>query len=262
MARSSARIHDRLSPTLVLICPPISGSTIINQRFFFVAVCVLLSTGAAPHADVLEEELTAPRAPDSVAPATSCADSSQETPLRQQIASAGIMHNLAEHPKSIRAVAAKLLTDALDSPHPPAACAVGCKPAKTPAVIYRVAPVAFLPAAKQQALCLSLEKDTQSHPLLFSPAEFKTVEKLNAWVMEFSQGRGDQGKKMYEQCGGNCSPRYTFLIAQGANGLKVDASVVCGLARDKSSDDYTVSTAVRDRCEVDTTPLASALDTP
>jgi hypothetical protein len=219
---------------------------------------VLLSNGSVTSADVIDEELTAPESLESPLPTASCADSAQETPLRQQIASAGIMHNLAEHPKSIRAVAAKLLTDALDSAHPPAACAVGCSPAKTPAVIYRVAPLAFLPAAKQEALCLTLEKDTQSHPLLFSPAEFKTVEKLNAWVMEFSQGRGEQGKKLYEQCGGNCSPRYTFSIAQGANGLKVDASVVCGLARDKSSDDYTVSTAVRDRCEVDTTPLASA----
>ena len=172
------------------------------------------------------------------------------------------MYNLAEHPKSIRAVAAELLTAALDAPPSPATCAVGCKPAKTPTVVYRVAPVAFLPAIKQQALCVTLDKDTRSHPLLFSPAEFATVEKLNAWVMDFSQGRGEQGKQLYAQCGGDCSPRYTFLIAQGAKGLKVDASVVCGLARDKNSEDYTVSTAVRNRCDIDMSPLAGELASP
>lgn len=180
-------------------------------------------------------------------------------PLQQQIASAGVMLNLAEHPKSIRAVAAKLLTEALDSPAipPPVVCAVGCEPAKNTAVVYRVAPVAFLPAPAQQALCLDLEKATTAHPLLFSPPEFQTLEKLNAWVLEFSQGRGEQGRQLYAQCGGDCSPRYTFLIAQGPAGLQVDSSVVCGLARDKTNDDYTLSTAIRNRCEADLTPLAN-----
>lgn len=174
------------------------------------------------------------------------------------------MYNLAEHPKSIRAVATQLLAEALDSPaiRQPIACAVGCEPAKTPTVVYRVAPLALLPAPEQQALCLNLEADTTAHPLVFPPAEFQTVEQLNAWVMEFSQGRGEQGKQLYAQCGGNCSPRYTFLIAQGSNGLQVDSSVVCGLARDKNSDDYSVSTAVRRRCEADLTPLASQRSAP
>jgi len=169
------------------------------------------------------------------------------------------MYNLAEHPKSIRAVATKLLAAALDSPaiKDPPRCAAGCAPARAPQIVYRVAPVAFLPPSEQQALCVTLERDTARHPLAFQPQEFKTVEDLNAWVMEFSQGRGEEGRKLYEQCGGNCSPRYTFLIAQGKDGLRLDTTVVCGLARDRASDEYSVSTAVRSRCEVDTTPLAA-----
>lgn len=162
------------------------------------------------------------------------------------------MYNLAEHPKSIRAVAAKLLTAALDSRagQAPAACAAGCTPAPAPEVVYRVAPIMFLPTAQQQPLCATLERETQASPLTFPSKEFQSVEDLNAWIMEFSQGRGADGERLYAQCGGNCSPRYTFLIARGKQGLKVDAAVVCGLARDRASDDYSVSTALRNRCEV------------
>lgn len=242
----------------------LSGSTAINQRIFFPLICVLLGAASMTStADAPLDDQIGPPPPDNSVP-SSCVASDQETPLQEQLASAGIMHNLAEHPKSIRAVAAKLLTDALDSPAvgERITCAAGCMPAKTPAVVYRVAPVAFLPHPEQQALCLTLEKDTTTHPLVFSSPEFLTVEKLNAWVMEFTQGRGEQGKALYSQCGGNCSPRYTFLIAQGTGGLRVDSSVVCGLARDKRSDDYTVSTAIRNRCEADLTPLTSAPNTP
>lgn len=205
------------------------------------------------HGDALEElPDLAPQGPD-----TACTNG-DETPLMEEKGSAGIMYNLAEHPKSIRAVAAKLLSAALDSTAAkvPPACAAGCTPAKDPEVIYRVAPAAFLPKAKQQALCLGLEQETQSAPLNFSAQEFNTVDELNSWVMEFSQGRGPEGLKLYAQCGGNCSPRYTFVIAPGASGLRVQTQVICGLARDRENDDYDVSTALRKRCEAE--PLASA----
>jgi len=224
-------------------------------------MCVLLGAHSfSSHADEIESEVVSP-ATDAppLDTETACAATPRETPLDEKISSAGIMYNLAEHPKSIRAVAAKLLAAALDSAaaSSTAACVAGCAPAKSPEIVYRVSPVAFLPAANQQALCLTLERDTTQQPLTFPTQEFKSVEALNVWVMEFSQGRGVEGNKLYEQCGGNCSPRYTFLIAQGTDGLRLDTSVVCGLARDRASDDYTVSTALRNRCEVDSTPLAS-----
>ncbi len=194
-------------------------------------------------------------------PVASCAASIDEAPLAEATGSAGIMYNLAEHPKSIRAVAAKLLTEALDSSaaHTPTACAEGCEPAKSPKVVYRVAPLKFIAPDKQQALCKTLERDTERHPLLFPTQEFTNVEELNSWVMEFSQGRGEQGKRLYEQCGGNCSPRYTFVIASGTNGLQVDTQVICGLARDRDDEDYHISTAIRNQCTVDDTPLAGRL---
>lgn len=185
-----------------------------------------------------------------------CPEVSAEQPLETRIGSAGILHNLAEHPKSIRAVAAKLLSNALDGRDDgdSTPCGPGCTASPSPEVVYRVTPKVFLPDAQQAALCLDLEARTSKEPLHFAPQEFTSVEALNAWVMEFSQGRGELGKQLYDQCGGNCSPRYEFHIAQGKGGLNVETSVICGLARDTASDEYAVSTAVRRRCALPAVP--------
>lgn len=181
-----------------------------------------------------------------------CTTLSAEQPLETRTGSAGIMYNLAEHPKSIRAVAAKLLANALDGGEEAqgAACGPGCQPSPSPEVVYRVTPKVFLPDAKQAPMCVDLETRTKRDPMRFPAQEFKSVDALNAWVMEFTQGRGELGKQLYDQCGGNCSPRYEFQIAQGQDGLKVETAVICGLARDTASDDYEVSTAVRRRCDL------------
>lgn len=184
-------------------------------------------------------------------PGLRCPLTTPEQPLESREGSAGILYNLAEHPKSIRAVAAKLLSEALDQSiaKNSKACGKGCVPENQLEVVYRVAPKDFVPKASQQALCLKLETETSRTPLRYPTQEFDSVEHLNAWVMEFSQGRGELGKQLYAQCGGNCSPRYEFTIAQGAGGLRVETAVVCGLARDTSKEAYKVSTAVRQRCK-------------
>lgn len=106
----------------------------------------------------------------------------------------------------------------------------------------------FIPRSKQDSLCLSQETATTEKPLNFPNREFESVDEMNSWVMEFSQGRGLDGKSLYAQCGSNCSPRYTFYISSVASGLRVQAEVICGLARDRASDEYDVSTALRARC--------------
>ena len=181
---------------------------------------------------------------------------SRETPLRESVASAGLMMNIAEHPKSIRVVAQKLLTEAIDSPAPKSTNCPGCRAPSPPEIVYRVAPTAFLPSPQQPAMCLGLERATQNHPLAFPSREFDNVGALNAWISDFSQGRGSDGQQLYAQCGGDCSPRYTFLIAPGASGLKVGTQVICGLARDREVDDYRVSTALRITCDQRAAPVA------
>jgi hypothetical protein len=67
--------------------------------------------------------------------------------------------------------------------------------------------------------------------------------------MNFTQGRGDDGKLLYEQCGGNCDPNYTFFIEPDGDKLHVNAEVFCGFARDRGNGDmFEISTLIRPRC--------------
>jgi hypothetical protein len=173
-----------------------------------------------------------------------------ETALDSELGSVGFMKNIAEHPESLRVIAKRLLGKAVESDAFKLApgCGDGCASTPKPRVVYKVEPTVFLPEGEQQALCLKLEDATAAKPMTFARREFPSLAKLNDWITEFSQGRGEDGKALYEQCGGNCSPRYSFYIEQGDNKLSISADVLCGLARDKKSDQYLVSTAVRWQC--------------
>ena len=161
------------------------------------------------------------------------------------------MYNLAEHPKSIRAIAGRQMKDALEK-RGQAATGDACEACAKTRVVYRVAPTVFLPKASQQPVCLTLEQETREHPFTFPDKHFKNVNQLNDWVMQFSQGRGAEGKELYERCSANCSPRYEFLLAPDAEGIAVSTRVACGLARDRDNEDYEVSTALQTECSAGT----------
>jgi hypothetical protein len=179
-----------------------------------------------------------------------CVTRPVDTAIDSELGSVGFMKNIAEHPESIRAIAKRLLVKAIESPafRDVPDCGPGCAAPASPSVIYKVDPTVFLPEAEQQAMCLSLEDETAAKPLRFEQRAFASLEQLHDWMMEFSQGRGDDGKQLYAQCGGNCSPRYTFRIQQDGDNLVINADVLCGLARDRKSDQYLVSTTVRWPC--------------
>lgn len=184
------------------------------------------------------------------APAPGCEGRISETAIDSELGSVGFMKNIAEHPESLRAIAKRLLATAVESnafKRAPA-CGDACAGPPQARIVYKVEPTVFLPEGEQQALCLNLEDATAAKPLAFPRREFPSLAKLNDWIMEFSQGRGEDGKALYEQCGGNCSPRYSFYIEQADGKLSISADVLCGLARDKKSDQYLVSTAVRWQC--------------
>ena len=158
-----------------------------------------------------------------------------------------------EAAEALEAGRARLLAEALtvENKKPAPGCTPDCPDDGVAEVIYRVAPMSFLPRGEQNALCLQLEDETAAAPLSFTPPTFGGVEALNRWISELSQGRGDDGKALYERCASNCSPRYTFFIASEEAGYSVRAEVLCGLARDKSNDQYLISTALRRSCAVD-----------
>ena len=157
------------------------------------------------------------------------------------------MFNFAEHPKSIRAIARRMLSDAVaaSAEAPKSGCKGDCG---VPRVVFRVAPSAYLPKQEQQALCLQLSEKTSKRPLTYGLHEFSTIEQFDAWIMWFSQGMGPDGKLLYKQCGGNCDPNFTFIIAPGKAGLKVSTEVLCGFARDRKTDMFEMSTALRPQC--------------
>jgi hypothetical protein len=195
--------------------------------------------------------LAAP-ASDVAATHGNCAPNAHETPIATETGSVGIIKNLAEDPSSIRAIAGRLLNDALmaDSKNPNAECDAACARRANSQIVYRVAPTAYLADEQQLDVCRKFENETTSHPLTFNQREFRSVDEMNEWIMAFSQGRGEDGRLLYELCSSNCSPRYTFLIAEQNAGYAVRTEVLCGLARDRSNDVYRVSTAVRRTCAV------------
>ena len=188
----------------------------------------------------------------SIDDGTDCGTSTHEVPLATDSGSVGVIKNLAEDPTSIRAVAGRLLAKALEgeSKHDNTACDAACSGGEKAEIVYRVAPTAYLANDLQREECRKFETETSSHPLIFNQHNFRSVEELNEWITALSQGRGEDGRRLYELCSSNCSPRYTFLIAEQNSRYAVKAEVLCGLARDKSNDVYKVSTALRRSCAV------------
>ncbi len=181
----------------------------------------------------------------------SCSGYAPERPVGREQGSVGVMYNLAEHPTSIRAVAKKLLGTAIDASTQARElnCPAPCSSDSSPSVIFRVAPIVLLPKQEQEPLCLRLASETSHRPLKYALREFPNVEKFDAWIMQFTQGMGPDGKLLYQQCGGNCDPAYTFIVDHDKSGLKVDTEVYCGFARDRKSEMFNMSTALRPQCD-------------
>lgn len=189
----------------------------------------------------------------SAAPAgkSPCAGGAVDTALASEMASVGIMYNLAEHPKSVRAVAARLLEDALKQSKAHTGACKDCGKAERTRVLYRVGPTKFLPDAEQQQICRKLDEQTAAQPFTWSDRNFKTLPEVNDWIRAFSEGRGDEGKDLYAKCSANCSPRYEFEISPEGEQMRLSTRVHCGLARDANDDQYEVATALRTSCKPD-----------
>ena len=226
----------------------------INKRNTFVRTLAVMCAivAATSRADAITPPVsTTPAAKASGSNLPACGAPPAETPLQTEQGSAGVMYNFAEHPTSIRAVAKKLLGAAVDASAEAqkGGCRGPCGPEQTPNIVFRVAPVTLMPKTEQQPLCVRLADETGKRPLKYGLHEFSSIEKFDAWIMQFSQGLGADGKLLYQQCGGNCDPSYTFIIAPGKSGLKVNTEVYCGFTRDRKNEMFNLSTALRPQCK-------------
>ncbi len=165
-----------------------------------------------------------------------------ETIIATEKGSVGFVKNLAESEDSIRVIADKQLRAALESETSDQSSSP--LEASNTRIIYRVKPIEFLPKTVQNQVCIQLEEETSVTPLKYGPNEFTSVTGLNDWIMSLTRGNGEDGKLLYKQCGSNCSPRYTFSINTKESNYVVNTEVLCGLARDTSSDLYELSTAL------------------
>jgi hypothetical protein len=168
-----------------------------------------------------------------------CPSSSDVTQLDAETASAGVVSNALNRAGSIRAASHRLLTSALDS-------ARSREPMQW--VLFTSTPELSENSEDENGMCARLEQATGEDPIMFEDRNFESADELTSWIMDFTQGKGGDGKSLYEQCPGKCSPRYTWWIEPAKSGLKVDASVVCGLPRDRNGNKYHLATGLARAC--------------
>jgi hypothetical protein len=168
-----------------------------------------------------------------------CRSSAEVAELASETASAGYVSNILNRDGSIRSMSHRMLSQALES-------ARSREP--TQWVVFKSTPELSNNSQGEDHMCADLEQVTKSDPLKFENRRFASADELTDWIMDFTQGKGADGKSLYEKCPGKCSPRYTWWIEPQASGLKVDAWVVCGQPRDRNSNKYHLTTGLAKAC--------------
>jgi hypothetical protein len=168
-----------------------------------------------------------------------CRSSAEVAGLASETASAGYVSNILNRDGSIRSMSHRMLSQALES-------ARSREP--TQWVVFTSTPEISDSSQGEDHMCADLERVTKSDPIKFENRHFASADELTDWIMDFTQGNGTDGKSLYKQCPGKCSPRYTWWIEPQASGLKVDAWVVCGQPRDRSSNKYYLTTGLARAC--------------
>ncbi len=170
-----------------------------------------------------------------------CVPSSDLTPMDTAAASAGFLANAGNRTDSIRATSNRMLAGAIEK----------AKSDESPQrIIFKSIPDLSKKTTSDDAMCEQQEMATTKKPLEFNDKRFATLDALTDWIMDFTQGKGADGKSLYKQCPGKCSPQYTWWIDQRGSELLVDARVICGRPRDRSGNKYQLSIALTPACPV------------
>jgi len=181
-----------------------------------------------------------------------CSSAYVEVAGSSALGSASLFSNVRSASNSLKAQSRTLLEQAAASRKvvapPSGGCPVGCKPAGPPLVVFRSVPNMFRADYSDADMCKKLEAQTRAAPFRYSGKTFASLDDLNSWFSDFSQGDGPEGKDLYRRCAGACSPQYTNLIDIAGSTFNLVAEVVCGPARDKSDNQYQLSIAYRFAC--------------
>lgn len=175
--------------------------------------------------------------------ASQCGAPADGTPLDTETATASVLANASNSDGSIRSASSRMLTKAIDT-------AGAAKP--TQRVIFTSIPELSKKTTSDDQMCREHEKTTMKAPLTFDDKRFASTDDLTDWIMDFTQGKGAEGKSLYEQCPGKCSPQYTWWIDPVESDLLVKARVVCGMPRDRSGNKYQLTTVLTAICPTTT----------
>jgi hypothetical protein len=182
-----------------------------------------------------------------------CASAFVDVPGTSALGSASVWSNARSASNSLKVQSRTLLEQATTNRRlaaPPASgCPAGCEPAGPPLVVFRSIPNKFRAGYSDAGMCEKLEAQTRATPFRYGGKTFASLDDLNSWFSDFSQGDGPDGEDLYRRCSGVCSPQYTNVIdVTTKSALKLVAEVVCGPARDKSDNQYRLSIAYRFAC--------------
>ena len=176
-------------------------------------------------------------------------ESETEVPIAQVEATADLWANILTRDGSLAAESNRMLDTALQRVResaPPAACEQWCNGEVVAEVIYRSVPRKTLDTYTGQEDC---EQKRQAPPFVVPQQQFADTEAVAEWIQDFSRGKGEAGRALYEKCAGGCSPRYTFFLTPQDNSIGLRASVMSGPKRDREDNRYELSSSYHWVCQ-------------
>ncbi len=183
-----------------------------------------------------------------------CSDYRYSQHFEDRTGSSSIISNMFGSDDSIKAQLRSMLEAAglaLKQMKPPTdLCPVHCQARPSPQLEFAATPRKFLSRYSDQPRCDQHFEKTSILPIVFKGEVFSSFQDLSKSFSSVARGSGEMGEKLYEQCDGSCSPRYRIYVTPQPGGLFLShLEVVCGPARDKSTSEYRLSTAITWGCE-------------
>lgn len=183
----------------------------------------------------------------------SCSDYVRDVFVESKLANASLLANVRNKVGSIRYEVNQMIDKAEDNKQnavkPQDLCPSNCKLPSEPLVIFKSIPNKYLVDYSQSNKCNAMLVDTTKNPIEYNNRVFDSLKSLEDWFGDLSQGKGSDGKDLYNKCDGQCSPQYTCNISNNGNNFTLDAKVICGPARDKGDNQYKISYSYRWVCQ-------------
>lgn len=184
--------------------------------------------------------------------ADKCSSIEKDVSVESTLATAAFLANEENRPGSIRYESDSLMDKAeqgaSNAVKPEGLCPAGCELNTEPVVVFKAVPHKFLTGYSDYDKCQKLLEETEKSPFNYNE-QFNSITDVENWFSDFSRGKGPDGQDLYKRCSGQCSPQYEFFIKNDSGKLTLNADVVCGHARDKSDDKYSMSYSYRWTCQ-------------